>query len=268
MRTVPPADFNLSKFFTGVYFFQGWEVFPGHKANGGKLVGEHLKRLDVPDRLDGLRVLDIAPWNGFFGFECLRRGARQLVALGPEDPDITGFTQTTQLLEIGDKVHYVQGSVYDIKDLGLGKFDLVMFLGVIYHLRHPLLAMDLMHDHCEQNGIILVDSPLANQVGNVADGARRDALRPAWNAVQDIPIATFVRGGADLPIGRDPYNWFIPNQACVAAWVKSSGFEILHETTIDDWVSIKARKVDRPFAENLEGFNPGAPWRNRRDLAR
>jgi tRNA (mo5U34)-methyltransferase len=217
----------------------------------------------VPARLDGSRVLDIAPWNGFFGFECLRRGARELVALGPEDPDVTGFARTVQLLEITDKVHYIQGSVYDIRKLCLGKFDIVLFLGLIYHLRHPLLAIDLLHDHCDAEAMFLIDSPLANRVAHVAEPDKAGALKPAWEAIQHIPIAMFVRGGADVPLARDPFNWFIPNEACLGVWLASSGFEIIHHVTAGNWCSMRARPVERPFADGLEGFNPRAPLRGR-----
>ena len=264
MRTAPPEDFDASAFFADVYLFQTWNVFPGYQTPGIKGVEAHLKRLDVPARLDGLRVLEIAPWNGFFGFECLRRGARELVALGPDDPNITGFNRTVQLLDIEDRVRYIQRSVYDIREFNLGKFDIVMFLGLVYHLRHPLLAIDLVHDHCEENGMFLIDSPLADKDAHVFDPDKVDAPRSAWREVQNVPMAMYVRGGADIPLARDPFNWFVPNGACLAAWVRSSGFEILHETIDGDWCSIKARRIAKPFAEGLEGFNPGAPFmRNR-----
>lgn len=264
MRTAPPEDFDASAFFADVFLFQAWNVFPGHRTPGIKGVEEHMKRLDVPAMLDGLRVLEIAPWNGFFGFECLRRGARELVAVGPDNPNVTGFNQTVQLLDIEDRVRYIQRSVYHIKELELGKFDLVMLLGLIYHLRHPLLAIDVIHDHCEENAVFLIDSPLADKAVHVFEPDKVNARRPTWEAVQDVPMAMFVRGGADVPLARDPFNWFVPNGACLGAWVRSSGFEILHQINDGSWSSIKARRIARPFAEGLEGFNPrAAAGRNR-----
>src|SRR5271155_5732521 len=111
MRIEPPVGFDVSEFYADVNLFQSWDVFPGHTATGIKSVDKSFADLGMPARLD---VLEIAPWNGFFGFECLRRGADELVALGPDDPELTGFTRSVQLLDIGRQVHYVRASVYDI----------------------------------------------------------------------------------------------------------------------------------------------------------
>ncbi len=258
MRTVPPPDFDVEKFYKGVFLFQKWDVFKGHTAGTRKDVVEHFKRLDAPARMDGLRVLEIAPWNGFFGFECLRRGAREVVALGPDDTAETYFDNTARLLEVEDRIRYIRASVYDIKQFDLGSFDIVLCLGLIYHLRHPLLALDLLHDSCVEKGLFLIDSPIADPTARL--GNKDKDLAQAWSRVQEFPVSLFVRGGASLPLSSDAYNWFIPNQECLRAWLRSSGFEIQHELldpVTKGWHSIKTSKIDRPFVAGLEGYNVG-----------
>jgi tRNA (mo5U34)-methyltransferase len=256
MRTEPPVGFDASEFYADVVLFQSWDVFPGHTATGIKSVDNSFAYLGVPARLDGLRVLEIAPWNGFFGFECLRRGADELVALGPDDPELTGFARSVQLLDIGRKVRYIRASVYDIEKYKLGSFDVVLCLGLIYHLRHPLLAMDLLHDHCKESAVFLIDSATMNLVDRVASEPERSGLLEAWETVQRFPMTVYVRGGALLPAGYDACNWFVPNVACLTAWVRSSGFEIRHESGVLGWHFIQARKIARPFPVGLEGYNP------------
>ena len=258
MRTEAPVGFDASKFYSDVNLFQKWDVFPGHTAQGLKPVNKTLENLGVPARLDGLRVLEIAPWNGFFGFECLRRGARELVALGPDDPELTGFVRSAQVLDINHQVRYIRASVYDIDEYKLGTFDVVMCLGVIYHLRHPLLAIDLLHDHCKVDAMFLIDSSTINLIDRVVGETERGTLLPAWEAVQRFPMSLFVRGGALFPAGRDGCNWYIPNVAGLTAWVKSSGFEICHQSGVLGWHYIQARKIARLFAVGLEGYNPNA----------
>lgn len=261
MRLTAPAGFDAAEFYREVYTFQSWEIFPGHVVPGAKPVGEHLQMMGIAPRLNDARVLEIGPWNGFFGFELLRRGARELVALGPDDPDATGFHRTARLLEIEDRVKYIRGSVYNIAQHQLGTFDLVLFLGVIYHLRHPLLALDVLHDHCAENATVLIDSPTIDMVKNVAAEADCPTLQPSWEAVGGIPLTTFVRGDVAAPLARDNYNWFIPNSPCFRAWVVSSGYAIEHEHNGRDWISVRARPVARPFQDGLEGYNPLAQYR-------
>jgi tRNA (mo5U34)-methyltransferase len=269
MRIEPPVGFDVSEFYADVNLFQNWDVFPGHTAVGVKSVDKSFADLGVPARLDGLRVLEIAPWNGFFGFECLRRGAEELVALGPDDPKATGFTRSVQLLDISHQVRYIRASVYDIEKYKLGSFDVVMCLGLIYHLRHPLLAIDLLHDHCKEGAVFLIDSATMNLVDRVVSEPERPGLFQAWETVQRFPMTLFVRGGALLPAGSDACNWFVPNVACLTAWVKSSGFEIRRESGVLGWHFIQARKIARPFPVGLEGYNPNVQGRQnaRRPLA-
>ncbi len=263
MRTTAPPNFNVERFYQGVKLFQKWDVFEGHTAAGSKDVVAHFRSLGAPERMDGLRVLDIAPWNGFFGFECLRRGARELVALGPDDPESTNFDNTARLLDVQNRVRYVRASVYDIKQYDIGTFDIVMCLGLIYHLRHPLLAIDLLHDHCKDNAMFLIDCPVADAVGRLVSNDQKAEFEQAWQTVQRFPLSLFVRGGLPTPLSGDPFNWFIPNQECLRAWVRSGGFEILHEkaTHNNSWHSVKARKSERPFETGVEGYDPKSQLR-------
>jgi len=78
--------------------------------------------------------------HGGYSFECEQRGAGEVIAYSLENPDVTGFNRLKALL--GSRVRYVQGSVYTLSPERMGEFDLILFFGVLYHLRYPLLAMD------------------------------------------------------------------------------------------------------------------------------
>jgi len=252
MRQLPPKDFSVSRFFEGIYTFQGWEIFPGHKTNGKDVVAL-MRDMGVPADLRGKRVLDIAPWNGFFTFECIRRGAAEVVSLGPDDPEKTGYYKVRDLLEVGN-CKYVRASVYDLSPAVHGVFDVVLFLGLIYHLRHPLLALDKIHDVTGKD--LYVDTPIMDRM--VFDKTISDELKnqilDSGRIVHELPLAYFTKGAET----GDDYNWFIPNSRAFHDWVESSGFTIRRSG--DDgggWAWLAAEKGQRLFTVGIEGFNPG-----------
>jgi tRNA (mo5U34)-methyltransferase len=103
-----------------------------------------LKLLQIPENLKGWTVLDIGAWDGYFSFECERRGADRVLAIDTYAWDtphgMDGFLAAREIL--GSKVEYKRIDVHDISPEEIGKFDLVLFLGVLYHLRNPLIGLE------------------------------------------------------------------------------------------------------------------------------
>ena len=252
------SSFDPEAFYDGIYLFQKWEVLPGIWTDGPKDVVATLDRLGCPQNLRGKRVLDIAPWNGFFSFECARRGASEVVSIGPEDPLATGYEQTRVLLDLAN-VRYVRGSVYDVEDFDLGSFDIVLFLGLIYHLRHPLLALDKIYEICSDR--MYVDSPVIDNMvfdRTLSEDGKQFYLdrRAEVNA---LPLLYYTEGDET----GDPFNWFIPNRLAFLALVRSSGFDIADHAVEGGWCWISTTRGERRFALGLEGYNPGAARKQR-----
>ena len=105
-----------------------------------------LARAQLPPSLHGLTVLDIGAWDGFFSFECERRGAARVVAAdhfswnGPGWGTKAGFALAREAL--GSRVEDIDIDVMELSPERVGTFDVVLFLGVLYHLRHPFLALE------------------------------------------------------------------------------------------------------------------------------
>ncbi len=228
------------------------EIFPGFTTSGKKNVADVLDRLAFPSDLGGKRVLEIAPWNGFFSFECVRRGAREVVALGPDDPAKTGFLRSMNLLEI-ENIKYIRDSVYNLPSLQLGTFDCVLFLGIIYHLRHPLLALDYIYDVCDE--LVFVDSPIID-TGDLLllPDDEKASLKEKWASLQKLPLVYFSQ--VEEKLRRDKFNWSMPNFRALCDWVTTSGFEIEKTFSAPTWAYVRGRKTERPFVPALEGFNP------------
>ena len=178
---------------------------------------EKLDWWELPDDLSGKRVLDIGCFEGFFSFECERRGA-EVVAIDLWQYGATGFKLCKELLH--SDVEYRQASVYDLDPATFGMFDLVLFAGVLYHLRHPLLALDRVRSVCR--GMAIIETQVCDGWFVGAD-AGVTSLASLSSDLVNVPVAQFYPGSE---LNGDPSNWFSPNHAAFVAWVNSSGFEV------------------------------------------
>jgi tRNA (mo5U34)-methyltransferase len=197
------------------------EVAPGVWTPGLQDTATVLSQIGMPDDLSGMRVLDIGARDGFFTFEAERRGAREVTALDNEAPTNTGFAIAAELLD--SKATYITENVYSLNPEQYGRFDLVLFLGVIYHLRHPLLALDRIHDVCAPEALLLlethmIDEGLVDQAGD-------------WRALTDfhpdLPALPMVQYYPANMLGGDPTSQWAPSRVALEGWLRGAGFEPL-----------------------------------------
>lgn len=184
-------------------WYQRFRLAGGVYTPGQRDVEWIVQRCQIPDDLSGLAVLDIGATNGGVSFEMERRGASRVVAVDIYPPSEFGFDQLKELL--GSNVEFVQARVYDLAEVFDEQFDLVFMLGVLYHLRHPLLALDNVH--AVTRGDVLLETEVAD------DEVANDS---------ELAIARFFRG--DERAG-DSSNWFAPNIQCLLDWCQSCGLE-------------------------------------------
>ena len=119
------------------YWFQEIDLGDGLVTPGwSKPKVEKLPYYGLPEDMSGMRVLDIGCAEGFFSFEAERRGAAEVVAIDAWPGSIRRFHICR--IALGSKVTVHETSVYDLDPRSFGTFDLVMYFGVLYHLRHPL----------------------------------------------------------------------------------------------------------------------------------
>jgi tRNA (mo5U34)-methyltransferase len=173
----------------------------------------------LPKDLTGKTVLDIGCNGGFYSIEMKRRGAERVVAV---DFDETYLAQARFAAEVcGMDVEFARLSIYDVAQLG-EKFDLVIFMGVLYHLRHPLLALDLIREHVARD-LMLFQSMQRGDPGSMQ--ISRDYSIEQTDIFDDarFPRMFFI----ERRYAKDPTNWWIPNASCVEAMLRSAGFTIL-----------------------------------------
>jgi tRNA (mo5U34)-methyltransferase len=172
----------------------------------------------IPRDLQGMTVLDVGCNAGFYALEMKRRGAARVVGI---DTDEGYLAQARFAAEVsGIDIELRRMSVYEVSALG-ERFDLVLFLGVLYHLRHPLLALDRLRAHAVK-GTLIFQTMLR---GSAAIEPIDDDYPFAEGRVFDrlaYPKMHFV----EKRYAGDPTNWWIPNRACAEAMLRSAGFTV------------------------------------------
>jgi tRNA (mo5U34)-methyltransferase len=200
----------------------------------------------IPDDLSGKTVLDIGCNGGFYSIQMKHRGAARVLAI---DIDADYLRQARFAADtIGVDIEFRQLSVYDVAALG-ERFDVVLFLGVLYHLRHPLLALDLIREHVVRD-LFVCQSMQRGASGELPLEEDYPFSERALFESPSFPRLSFI----EHCYAGDSTNWWIPNRACTAAMLRSAGFVI--EASPEEEVF-----VCRP-AELPTGFGPVYPARS------
>lgn len=172
----------------------------------------------IPQDLRGKSVLDIGCNAGFYCFEMKRRGAERVVGIDSDEAYLAQARFAAEVL--GESVEFRNLSVYDVARLG-ETFDVVLFMGVLYHLRHPLLALDLIHEHVAAD-LLVFQSMLRGSADLIGLRDDYDFRETEIFDSPEFPRMFFV----EEYYAGDPTNWWIPNRACAEAMLRSSGFHI------------------------------------------
>jgi tRNA (mo5U34)-methyltransferase len=202
----PPAPdgFDPKSFFETVHWYHIWEIFDGIFTPGIASVAENCDRLGLPTDLSGRRVLDLGANNGCISFECERRGAAEVIGLEPYGDETRGFERIRDTIG-STKTRFMIGSVYELDPEVLGYFDVVIFSGVLYHLRYPLLAIDNIRRVATAD--VFVETHISDN----------ELIPP----VRHLPLWKFYRLNE---LNNDYSNWFGPNIAAVIEAFESAGF--------------------------------------------
>lgn len=197
----------------------------------------------LPRDLSGLTVLDIGCNAGFYSLEMCQRGAARVFGVDSDDRYLAQARLAAEVLGC-EQVEFAKLSVYDVGAIG-ERFDLVLFMGVLYHLRHPLLALDLIREHVAGDMLIFQSMQRGSDEVAVVDGDYAFAETAIFEQ-PGFPRLHFV----EREYSKDWTNWWVPNRACSEAMLRAAGFRI--ESQPEDEVYI-CRVVDVPYAGWGEG---------------
>jgi tRNA (mo5U34)-methyltransferase len=239
--TEPQIDPNQRKLeeLARLGWYHSIELPDGQVIAGFQTIDDSRRRIGqfpVPSDLRGKRALDIGAWDGWFTFELERRGAR-VVAV--DSTPVERFRIARDLL--GSQAEYHIDDVCRLSPAKIGYFDIVMFLGVLYHLKHPVLALEKV---CElSTDMVCVES-------FVTDDGSDLAAKP----VMEFYETTELCGQFD--------NWVGPNTACLLAMCRSAGFARVqlesvldhraHVTCYRHWPEIQNPQDPAPYLTSVE----------------
>jgi tRNA (mo5U34)-methyltransferase len=203
----------------------------------------------LPTDLSGKSVLDIGCNAGFYSLEMKRRGAARVLGIDHDEHYLAQARLAAEVTRLD--IEFRQLGVYDVGALG-ERFDLVLFMGVLYHLRHPLLALDLIREHVCADTLVFQSLQRGSEA--VADVPPDAAFsEEAMFQAEGFPVLHFV----ERSYAGDWTNWWIPNRACSEAMVRAAGFTI--EARAPDEVLI-CRVAPVPFAEWASPDHPAAAY--------
>jgi tRNA (mo5U34)-methyltransferase len=247
----------LGPWFHNLHLPDGAQTAPAHRlgdfpAFKWRELGPHL-----PGDLTSWRALDIGCNAGFYSFELAKRGAR-VTGIDVEPLFLTQARWAACEFGLEHAVEFRHMQVYDLAHQN-ESYDLVLFMGVFYHLRYPMLALDIVAQVVER---LMVFQTLTMPGEEVFEGTEQDREimdrevfhTPGW------PKMAFI----EHKFAGDPTNWWAPNHAAVEAMLRSSGMRVIVRPGHEIYVCEPNR--DEPGWARTHGAQEllsatGRPWR-------
>jgi tRNA (mo5U34)-methyltransferase len=198
----------------------------------------------IPEDLAGASVLDIGCNGGFYSIQMKQRGASRVLGVDVDDRYLTQARFAAQTLNL--EIEFQKLSVYDLDSIA-GQFDYVLFLGVFYHLRYPLFALDKVVKKVAGR---LVFQTMIRGSEQVREWEQNYHF---WNKDifnhPDFPCMYFVENS----YANDPTNWWIPNRSAAEAMLRSSGLRIEAHPEPETWICVPQNVArDGQFIQELE----------------
>jgi tRNA (mo5U34)-methyltransferase len=233
---------ELAPWFHNLHLPGGYETAPDHPLGDFPAFKWEQLAPAIPRDLGGWRALDVGCNAGFYSFELARRGAH-VVGVDTDERYLAQARWARSLYGLDDIVHLRRAHVYELGRIG-GRYDLILFLGVLYHLRYPLLALDILAALVDRllvlQTLTMPGSEAVEAPSDLDIDDRQTLLAEGW------PKAAFL----ERRLAGDPTNWWAPNHACVEAMLRSCGLEVVERPGDEIYVCRPAPGGDEVRARN------------------
>jgi tRNA (mo5U34)-methyltransferase len=212
-----PEIQQLGPWFHNLHLPDGTQTAPDHPLGDFPAYKWNEIEAAIPRDLDGWRALDIGCNAGFYSFELAKRGAA-VVGLDLDEQYLRQARWARQRFELD--IDFRRGSVYDLARSD-ERFDLVLFMGVLYHLRYALLGLDLVAEKVQRLLVFQTLTMPGEEAAATPDDLPIDARERLLE--DDWPKLAFI----EKALAGDPTNWWAPNHAAVEAMLRSTGLEVV-----------------------------------------
>ncbi|HEX4666452.1 MAG TPA: TIGR04290 family methyltransferase [Chthoniobacterales bacterium] len=225
MKTAAPDEIEeLAPWFHNLHLPDGRQTAPNHELGDFPAFKWRQLANHIPENLRGWRALDVGCNAGFYSFELARRGA-DVTGIDLDSHYLAQARWAAKRMDLAGRVQFEQIQVYELARRP-EQFDLVLFMGVFYHLRYPLLGLDILAQKVKR---LLVFQTLTLPGREVAETAnvgeenlrglseRAPLTAPGW------PKMAFI----EHSFVGDPTNWWVANHAAVEAMLRSSGLRVI-----------------------------------------
>jgi tRNA (mo5U34)-methyltransferase len=226
---------KLGKWFHNIDL-NGVKTAPDHFLGDYPNVKYQMFANSIPRDLTGKTVLDIGCNAGFYSIEMKKRGAARVLGIDSDEVYLEQARYAAKVLNAD--IEFRNMSVYDVGSLG-EKFDVVIFMGVFYHLRHPLLALDILYDTVVKDMLIFQSMQRGS---DQVDTVQSDYDFWDMEIFKDpkFPQMYFIEDR----YSNDPTNWWIPNRAGTEAMLRSAGFDIIERPEIEVYICRRGKTLD------------------------
>ena len=255
-RATRTAIEALAPWFHNLHLPDGEQTAPNHPLGDFPSFKWRQIAPHIPEDLHDWHVLDIGCNAGFYSFELAARGA-QVTAIDVDPHYLAQARWASRRFGLEDRIEFHRMQIYDLAR-ERAQYDLVWFMGVLYHLRHPLLALDILRRRTRRlmllQTLTMPGDAVAAPPPDFPLDERDRLLAAGW------PRMAFI----EERMSGDPTNWWAPNHACVEAMLRSAGFRVRERVAHETYLCEPAQ--DGPCTRMIEDELRAATGQKPRDL--
>lgn len=234
---------QLQPWFHNIHLPDGTPTAPNHFLGDFPLFKWEKIKKEIPENLEGWKVLDIGCNAGFYSVELAKRGA-EVVGIDLDEHYLTQARWIAEQFGLKDQITFKQMQVYDLAHVE-EQFDLIWFMGVFYHLRYPMLALDILSQKTKHMMVFQTLSLPGCEEMEVPEDVefhKRELMK-----TESWPSMSFI----EHKLAGDPTNWWAPNHQGIISMLRSCGFQVTAMPEDETYIAQK----DSSLFSSLETWN-------------